>query len=257
MFQTLDPLLETVPEAIWLTIGDGRGGEDSKYISDKGITVLPTDLSDEFLKISKKMGIIKDYRIENAEFLSFDKETFDFVLCKDSFHHFPRPMIALYEMLRVARQGIVLIEPNDTLYSNQRTSNIYNFFHTLTKTIFGKRENKYAWEESGNYVYNISRREIEKVALGLNYRMVAFKGFNDAYQPGGENIKLTEKSWLKTKMKLKILLFDIRSKLRLRDYISMTSIIFKKKPSSIMIEKLRSAGYQICNLPKNPYSITG
>lgn len=38
-------------------------------------------------------------------------DAFDYVLCKDSYHHMPRPMIALYQMLRVARRAVVLIEP--------------------------------------------------------------------------------------------------------------------------------------------------
>jgi hypothetical protein len=39
----------------------------------------------------------------------------------------------------------------------------------------------------------ISRREIEKVALGTNYKMVAFKRFNDPYLAGGaEYAKLSE-----------------------------------------------------------------
>lgn len=53
-------------------------------------------------------------RVENAEKLSSPNETLDFVLCKESYHHFTRPMLALYEMLRVATKAVVLIEPNES-----------------------------------------------------------------------------------------------------------------------------------------------
>ena len=40
------------------------------------------------------------------------------------------------------------------------------------------------FESTGNYAYHISKREIEKVALALNYQYVAFKGLNDSYFSG-------------------------------------------------------------------------
>jgi hypothetical protein len=40
MYQTIDPILKTEPEAKWLTVGDGRYGTDAKYILDKGCEAL-------------------------------------------------------------------------------------------------------------------------------------------------------------------------------------------------------------------------
>ncbi len=42
------------------------------------------------------------------------------------------------------------------------------------------------WEGSGNYVFAISRREIEKIALGLNLPQTVVKGLNDHYVKGCE-----------------------------------------------------------------------
>jgi len=99
----------------WLTIGDGRWGLDSIRIKEYGFSdVLPTDISEVLLLESKKNGKIANYSVENAEKLSFADNQFDYVFCKESYHHFPRPYIALYEMLRVAKKGIFLIEPNDS-----------------------------------------------------------------------------------------------------------------------------------------------
>ena len=36
----------------------------------------------------------------------------DFVQCKESFHHFPRPMVSFYEMMRVARYGVLCASPS-------------------------------------------------------------------------------------------------------------------------------------------------
>ncbi len=52
-----------------------------------------------------ELGFIGEYSAQNAESLSFASNSFDYVFCKDAMHHCPRPVIALYEMLRVARGG--------------------------------------------------------------------------------------------------------------------------------------------------------
>lgn len=81
MYEILDPLIESYPESDWLTIGDGRYGTDANYIITKGIkTVVASDLSDTYLKIAKYEGFILDYKVENAEKLSFQNESFDFIL---------------------------------------------------------------------------------------------------------------------------------------------------------------------------------
>ena len=77
---------------------------------------------------------IKNYKIENAENLSFEDKTIDFILCKESYHHFPRPMVALYEMLRVARNGVLLIEPNDAYIINKYSEILFRNLKNIVKT---------------------------------------------------------------------------------------------------------------------------
>lgn len=256
MYQTIDPILRTEPEAKWLTVGDGRYGTDAKYILDKGCEALPTDLSDVLLKKAKELEFIPDYRKENAEFLTFKDSEFDYVFCKESYHHFPRPMIALYEMLRVARKGVVLIEPNDKYINNHNSKFTEKFFRNLKdilKTLIKRNINKDEFEELGNYVFSISRREIEKVALGLNYKMVAFKGINDAYVKGVENEKLSVNGPLQKQVKKSISINDLLVKIGFTDYYLLTAIIFKQEPSKNLIHNLSKNGFEIVNLPDNPY----
>lgn len=161
----------------WLTVGDGHYGLDAIKMGRHGYTdVLPTNIEGSLLKVSKERGWIKDYRLENAEALSFADESFDYVLCKESYHHFPRPMIALYEMLRVARKGVVLIEPQDS--------------HSDFPLMGGEAVAGY--ESIGNYIYTLSRRELQKVCLGLDLPAVAFKNICDIYFDGVEYIQASE-----------------------------------------------------------------
>jgi SAM-dependent methyltransferase len=166
-----------LPGEKWLTVGDGRFGLDAIRLKAHGASeVLATDLDESLLRKAQQDGHLERYQVENAERLSFPDSSFDAVFCKESYHHFPRPAIALYEMLRVAKRGVILAEPNDRERSPLR----------LLMRLLGSKVPAETYEEDGNYVYSISEREITKVALGLNLPQVAFKRFNDAYLPGLE-----------------------------------------------------------------------
>lgn len=137
LHNSISPLIEMYPNATWVTIGDGRYGNDARFIKQKGVRVLATDISDGLLKKTKGLKLIECYKKENAECLSFKDMQFDYVLCKEAFHHFPRPFIALYEMIRIARMGVVLIEPNDHKINNSMLQ-----FFSLCKEISHKNDKK-------------------------------------------------------------------------------------------------------------------
>jgi ubiquinone/menaquinone biosynthesis C-methylase UbiE len=253
MYHVLNSILITEPQAKWLTVGDGRYGKDAQYISEKGGDALATDISEYLLKEAKDIFYIEKYKVENAESLSFHDSEFDYVFCKESYHHFPRPMLALYEMLRVAGSGIVLVEPNDEYITNKFSTILTRHLKNITKVFLGKKTSKHSFEESGNYVYSISRRELEKVALGLNYRKVAFKGINNIYFEGTEYEKLSDNGPLQKKTKRLITIADYLCRLGLMDYNILAAIIFKKEPSQRLLQQLIIEGFKIIQLPQNPY----
>lgn len=93
------------PHSKWLTVGDGRFGLDAIRLRRLGFSsILPSDIGGALLEESRRRGLIDTYAVENAESLSFPDESFDLVFCKESYHHFPRPALALYEMLRVPKR---------------------------------------------------------------------------------------------------------------------------------------------------------
>ena len=59
----------------------------------RAVMFLVTDISSNLLKEAKDIGYISKYKQENAESLSFQDDEFDYVFCKESYHHFPRPMM--------------------------------------------------------------------------------------------------------------------------------------------------------------------
>ncbi|MGH8630913.1 MAG: class I SAM-dependent methyltransferase, partial [Burkholderiales bacterium] len=86
MLRVTDPLLEAMPAAQWITIGDGWYGSDAHYLRSRGQQVVATSLTDDSLAIARDRGWIGEYRAENAEALSFGDGACDFVLCKEAYH---------------------------------------------------------------------------------------------------------------------------------------------------------------------------
>jgi len=248
-------IVEHNPEMSWITIGDGRYGTDANYLLRAGAkNVHCTDISDRLLRIGNNLGFINSFAAENAENLRALDNSFDWVYCKEALHHFPRPYIALHEMFRVARQGIVLTEPRDPLLEK---SNI-QIIKDLLKRILGRPTYSFhEFEEVGNYVYTVSEREQEKFLLGMHYTDCAFIGVNDSYAPGIEAIcmdtKDREEIKIIKKVKSSIRRKDLLCALKIRKASLLISILFKDKPSDNLVQKLRSRDWTVKSLPANPH----
>ena len=96
--------------------------------------------------------------------------------------------------------------------------------------------------------------EIEKVALGLNYRAVAFKGFNDAFLPGVQDERAADRGPLYRRLRLLIGARDLLCRLGLMEHGLITAIVFKDSPTAKAITKLKAAGFQLRHLEPNPYA---
>jgi len=250
MYQAADCLSHN-KDAGWLTIGDGRFGLDAIRLKEKGLEhVLPTDISNDLLAESKRRGLIDDYRVENAEHLSFPDDSFDFVFCKESYHHFPRPMRALYEMLRVAKEAVILIEPNDVIGSP-----VARLKFLVNRAIGRKRHyDQKGYEVSGNYGYSISEREMEKVALGLDLPQVAFKGLNDFYIPGCEYEPADLlRSSMYRKIRIHVAVKDALCAIGADRPLLLMACIFKVKMDEEAKGRFVDYGWKVVDLPRNPY----
>jgi ubiquinone/menaquinone biosynthesis C-methylase UbiE len=235
----------------WFTVGDGQFGLDSVRLRERGVrSVLPTDIGDATLRDAKARGIIEDYQIQNAERLSFADRSFDYAFCKEAFHHFPRPFLALYEMLRVARKGVILVEPQDQAGALLRQA-IY-----WARKLRGKLRhfdgNRY--EDSGNYIYSVSEREMEKACLGINLPCIAFKGLTDLYVKGGEFEPASFASTKFLRMRAVILVHGLLVKLGLSRHNVLMCCIFKEEPTAAERRALMENGWRLIDLPRNPYA---
>jgi ubiquinone/menaquinone biosynthesis C-methylase UbiE len=250
MYEVAD-YLGNVPGDRWLTVGDGRFGLDATRLLAHGVAnVMATDIDDSLLREAAEQGRIREYSAENAEQLSFEDGSFAYAFCKEAYHHFPRPALALYEMLRVARKGVVLVEPNDRLNSPKRV------IRETLRRMLGKPArhmdvNEY--EPSGNYIFSISSREMEKVALGINLPQVAYKGFNDYYIAGLEFAPGDNTSPLFRKMQRHIAYNDLLCRIGMDQWAYLTACLFHEPVSADARSKMEKNGWNFIDLPRNPY----
>lgn len=240
MRSSISPII--VPGERWITFGDGRYGTDAAWLIRQGLQVICTDIQDDLLKISNARGFIGDYSQANAEALCFADEQFDWALCKEAYHHMPRAPVAFYEMLRVVKKGLVLIEPTPLQAKNA--------FGELTLAALAMvRAPRPQFEESGNYVYTLAIAEVKQMLLGIGKRHFAFKGLADHYIAGVEYEIAPGPLMMALQRKMRIKSF-VRRCLGLHDNLGVY-VIFKQETEHL--EDLKRAGFTLFNLPENPY----
>jgi SAM-dependent methyltransferase len=260
MRSRIDPFLRHQPAGRWLTVGDGRFGNDAHFLQRRGITVHASDVDDTLLRIGAQQGLISSFSAENAEALRFPDASFDYVFCKEAFHHFPRPWIALYEMLRVARHGVILIEPGDTWIERAGRSPAGHLVEALkdgARAVLRRAPRpRHRFEQIGNYVFSLSPWECEKVQLGLHQRHLAWCGLNDCYIKGVEFCPITGGSDADERLRQRLF-----RNLRRQDLLSRITgcwglqvmVLFRQEPASELLQDLRQSGWTTRELPRNPY----
>lgn len=268
MYNTISAIADEYNQAQWVTIGDGRFGLDSirlkKLFGLKNI--LPTDIAENMLIESKNKKLIDNYSIENAEHLSFADNSFDIVFCKETFHHFPMPFMGLYEMIRVCKDAVVLIEPSEKIYTNDVSSKKYlrSAIKLLWAKIFRKPFLPYlptkfnvehGYEDAGNYIYTLSIRELERLIHGMDLEGLAYKKFNDVYIKGCEFEEAIPENKMLQQMQGELKKYeDLVNKYPQYYQPNMiTAIIFKNKISKALKDKMMSDGFQFVSKLQNPY----
>lgn len=226
-----------------VTIGDGRGGIDAIKLTERGATdVLPTDISPFLLEKARAEGRISRFSVENAEKLSFSDAAFDFAFVKETLHHLPRPWLGLYEMLRVARLGVALVEPQD------QTRTPYEVLRRLkSKAIPGE------YESGGNFVFRVSLEELYRVGLAMNLPAVAHRYETFATIDGSDFIKTDERSARALKWKLKRGLRRVMAVIRLIRPMILLAVVLKEPPKPEDVAWFETNGWKLKYLQSNPH----
>jgi ubiquinone/menaquinone biosynthesis C-methylase UbiE len=235
----------------WLTIGDGRYGTDAHWLASMGENVHASDVDDGLLREGAAAGFIKEFSVQNAEALSLPDASFDYVFCKEALHHLPRPWLGLYEMTRVARRAVVLIEPNDTYAFGGHHVSVKSHLKRAVLRLVGRTidpdtSNWHHHETVGNYLYR----------LRLHRRWIAFRGMNDRYIKGVESCPMTggtpQERRLRARIVADIAEADRRARC-LEDYNILCVALFVAEPEPALVQRLCAQGWLVKHLPVNPY----
>lgn len=103
------------------------------------------------------------WKYENVESLSFDSESFDYVVIHAAIHHASSPHKALTEMYRVASKGVLAFEARDSL--TMRLLERIGFSQVYEHAAVYYNDSEYGGvnnTEIPNYIYRWTEREVEK-----------------------------------------------------------------------------------------------
>lgn len=158
-------------------------------------------------------------------------------------------------MARVARKGVILMEPQDPV---SKMSFLLFMVNVLEKIRPGSSmkiwKNRFSYEKVGNFVYKVSEREIEKFAAGLNLPFIAIKSINPNFWFQGSNeIPADKKNKVFRKIYFKKKVLDFLGKIGVIPYQTLCLAILKEMPSESEKTALKSNGYKLIEIPKNPY----
>jgi len=231
------------PDSSWLTVGDGHYGSDAIRLARHGVRAHASSLTAATLAISHKRGWISECSAQNAERLTFPDSSFDFVLCKETYHHLPRPAVAFYEMLRVARIAVVFIEPN------RLAATPPGFSRTLVKRATG-RAVMAEYEPSGNYIFRLSLPEIIEMSRAIDLPAVAWRYYNDFYHPRlfhRPAASATEWALFRTG----IFVQDFLCRMGLMPFGGLSCAVFKAEPTAAVTAAFARRVIRLRRLPRN------
>jgi len=244
----LRPLLEEDQQ--WLTIGDGNMASEAQWLHQQGVEAHATDLAADLLEVAFSQKLITGWSKENAEKLSFADESFDYVLIKEAFHHFPRPWLALYEAFRVCRMGVILLEPNGEY--PRPLSSMLRYLRRQPSTIH------YRFEKVGNFVYAPNPIELEKFLLGLGGHQISFRFYNDYWMSSEADQSpvlggTSRHKKLRRTVKRTIWWRDLIARTGLVPFGKLGCVLFKQQAYKEVISTMNRRGWHHKHLPANPF----
>ncbi len=155
-----------------LVVCAGRG-MDAEFFWRRGARVTCADLSPSSLERCEARFRAAGGQVQtvccDAESLPFDDGSFDVCLVYDGLHHLPHPYAALDEMSRVAADGVIVMEPNE--------SSLVRLSRRLGWTT--------EFESSGNYKHYFDRHRLAERLASRGFPIVrmAFRTIKKSHYP--------------------------------------------------------------------------
>jgi SAM-dependent methyltransferase len=140
-------------------------GMDAEYLARAGAIVVALDISPGAIARSEvrrnRSGVAYEALVGDAEHLPFPDNSFEYAFVHDGLHHLVDPTIAIAEMARVARVGLIITEPADA---------------ALTKLLI-RLGIMQPHEEAGNLVVRFGPSTLSGVLAGLGFDRISYSRY--------------------------------------------------------------------------------
>jgi len=138
-------------------------GFEAEFFSHLGANVTGIDISPGNIKAAeermKRFNFRAKFFVADTENPSFKDKSFDIVVTHDALHHLSRPAVGLNQTTRIAKEGVIIIEP------------FKSFINPFLIRAGLQRE----WEDSGNYVYRFTVSELKKIFSTAGFDKFRYK----------------------------------------------------------------------------------
>jgi len=170
-YYPLEKVIDLLPSPLEgrtvLIINAGTGIE-AEFFARHGAQVTVTDISDVAVKILLKAYPYLSGSVEDSEALSFGNESFDWVIVNNGLHHLSRPVKGLYEMERVAKEGFIFIEAQDSVF--------------MRWLVWSGIADDYE-DGPGCYIYRFTKSDVRRICKSLNYKYILHSDWCQEYIP--------------------------------------------------------------------------
>jgi SAM-dependent methyltransferase len=142
------------------------GAADREVLCDLGFSNVTISNLDVRLKGDEFAPY--EWSFQDAENLTYRDEEFDFCIAHNGLHHCHSPHRGLLEMYRVAKSGVLIFEPRDTLVA--RAGVRLNFGQDYEVAAIADNALRFGGVRNTfmpNYVYRWTEREIEKTVASF------------------------------------------------------------------------------------------
>jgi ubiquinone/menaquinone biosynthesis C-methylase UbiE len=154
-------IMKAKPKKI-LDVGCGTGNVLRRLVANNDLSLYGLDISENMIQTARKnLGNKAELKIGDSEYIPWEEDSFDVVVCNASFHHYPNPEKVLLEMKRVLkRTGTLIIGDPTALVIFRQALNIF-------------------FKISNNGDYKIySKKEIEQLLIKCGFEPFNFKMIN-------------------------------------------------------------------------------
>ncbi|STX55547.1 type 11 methyltransferase [Legionella beliardensis] len=144
-----------------LEVGCGDGRKLIYLQANYPIKVSGIDLYEPYVEKLRQQNI--DASLGDARHLPYANDKFNWVLIANSLHHIPDPENALSEAIRVAKNGVIVVDPwyDKTIYSQQLSAELAAWCKKLHQSLgYFHREGLSAGE-----IINAITREISSIEI--------------------------------------------------------------------------------------------